>query len=74
MDESIVKGKIEKLNVRRDGLKKKQQELRSSLEKTQQPKDKNLKRIKKRLRRVYQKKNRFAALLPSEKEAGKGEA
>lgn len=74
MDEAIVKGKIEKLNVRRAGLKKKQQEIRSNVEKTLQPKDKNLKRIKKRLRRVCQKKNRFASLLPAENESGKGEA
>ncbi|MCL4461375.1 MAG: hypothetical protein M1297_06675 [Nitrospirae bacterium] len=73
MDEAIVKKKIEKLDTRRSGLKKKRQEICEKIDETQRSKDKDLKRIKKRLRRVYQKKERFTRLLPATKEAGKGE-
>lgn len=73
MQESVVKEKIEKLEVRRTSLKKKRQEIRETVEKTLVAKDKNLKRLKKRLRRVHQKKARLSGMLDGGKKAVKGE-
>ncbi|MHB1925807.1 MAG: hypothetical protein ACYCRD_00865 [Leptospirillum sp.] len=73
MQESVIKEKIEKLEVRRASLKKKRKEIRETVDKTLVAKDKNLKRLKKRLRRVHHKKSRLSGMLDGGKKAVKGE-
>ncbi|MHB1286259.1 MAG: hypothetical protein ACYCYP_06820 [Leptospirales bacterium] len=74
MNQTDVQGKIEKIQKRTVSLKEKRAQLKNGSAEEVATNIKALKRIKKALRRGYQKKVRFSKMLSPKTEGKTGEA